>query len=97
VVVVEEQNLNGGVLIDEKENIVNSAGIVASRELGCYWLSSPGTCPCTGASTCPCTGASTCPCTGASTGTGTNANTRGGSSQVEVSDYVGALHYPVAR
>jgi len=59
-VVAEDQNLNGGVLIDEKENIVNSAGIVVSREPGCYRLSgsSASTCPGTGASTCP--SASTC-------------------------------------
>jgi hypothetical protein len=59
------ENLNGGVLIDEKEIIVNSAGIVVDRKFACYRL--PGTN----------TGSSASTGTRAGTSTNTNTGSRG--------------------
>jgi hypothetical protein len=67
------KNLNGGVLIDEKEIIVNSAGIVVGRKFACYRL--PGTN--TGSSASTGTGPSASTCTRAGTSTNTNTGSRG--------------------
>ncbi len=64
----QRENLNEGVLIDEKENVARHVGIVVDRELGCYRLSGTNT----GSS------ASTGP--GASASTGTSTSTRAGTS-----------------
>ncbi len=55
-VFLADKNLNEGVFINEKENIINPIGIVVNRELGC--LCSTCTSACTGSSPCPSPGSS---------------------------------------